>query len=98
MDWTDFKALAAVASGIALSMLLSTATTWRARLTCVAAGTVCAWFGTEPVIHLAGQSYGASGWPYVIAGLLAMTGDRLVRRVLFIVDTIQIPPLLGGDK
>lgn len=89
MNWTDIKFIAAVAFGIVISVLLSTANTLKARLTCVAAGIFFAVFLTQPLIAWAGLEM--SVWQYAVAGLLAMTGDRLARRIFSLVDTAAVP-------
>lgn len=91
MNWSDLKLLLAVGFGLLLSLLLSRADTWRARAICVVAGSVSAYFGTEPLVNWAGPTFETSGWPYVIAGALAMSGDRLVRRILQIVEFGELP-------
>lgn len=91
LDWTDLRLIASVVSGSLLAALFSTANSWRTRLTCVAAGVFCAYFGTEPLIAWAGERYTSSGWPYIIAALLALAGDRLVRRFFQLIDSVAIP-------
>lgn len=98
LDWTDLKLLTAVVFGVVMSMLLSTVRSWKAAAVCVLAGAGFAYFGTEPVIRRLGEVYALDGWPYVLAGLLAMTGDRLARRIMSLVDSLQVPPFLGGQK
>lgn len=97
MNWTDIKLLAAVGSGLVLAFAFSTATSVKARISSILAGSICAFFGTEPLIALAGASYSDAGWPYVVAGALAMTGDRVVRRLMDTVDNTRIP-WFGSDK
>lgn len=89
VNWTDFRFIAAVVGGVAVSVLLSTANTLKARLTCVASGIFFALFLTEPLIQWAGLEF--TTWQYAVAGLLAMTGDRLARRLFALVDTMRVP-------
>lgn len=89
MNGTDFKFIAAVVFGIVISVLLSTAQTIKARLTCVAAGIFFALFLTEPLIKWAGLEF--TTWQYAVAGLLAMSGDRLARRLFTLVDNSKTP-------
>lgn len=91
MDWTDIKLITAVVGGLLLSFLLSTAATFKSRLVAVLTGLFCAYFGTEPIIAWAGATYSGAGWPYLIAGCLALSGDRLVRRGIQLIDTLHIP-------
>lgn len=85
MDWTDIRLLAAVAAGLIMAFLLSTAETIKARLTSVASGIFFAVFFTGPLIDWAGLNLDI--WRYAVAALLAMTGDRLARRIMMLVDT-----------
>lgn len=92
MNWTtDLKFIAAVLGGVVLALLLGSATTWRARLFTVGAGLFAAVLGTEPLIAWAGISFAGDGWPYLLAGALALSGDRLARRALQLIDTARIP-------
>lgn len=94
MDWTDIKLIGSIVTGLVIAFLLSTANTVRARLACVAAGLFFAVFLTEPLIQWAGLEF--SIWKYAVAGLLAMTGDRLARRAFLFVDTARLP--WGNEK
>lgn len=94
MDWTDLKLIASILGGLAVAFLLSTANTVKARLASVVAGLFFAVFLTEPLIRWAGLEF--SVWQYAVAGLLAMTGDRLARRMFMIADTARLP--WGGEK
>lgn len=89
MNWTDIKLISAVAVGLVISVLLSTAKTIKARLTCVASGIFFAIFLTEPLIQWAGLEF--STWQYAVAGLLAMSGDRLARRIFTWIDGMNAP-------
>nr|DAH84853.1 MAG TPA: hypothetical protein [Caudoviricetes sp.] len=89
MDWTDFKLIGAITVGLIVSVLLSTANTLKARLISVSAGIFFALFLTEPLIQWAGLEL--SMWQYAVAGLLAMSGDRLARRIVSLVDTAKTP-------
>lgn len=89
IDWHDFKLVAAIGMGLLMAMLLSTAHSWKARLTAVAAGIFFATLFTEPVIHWLGWEAGV--WKYAIAGLLAMTGDRIARRAFIVIETLNLP-------
>lgn len=91
LDWTDIRLLLAMAGGLVLSLLLSTTATWKGRLVCVSSGLFFAFFGTEPLIHWAGAAYADGGFPYLIAGVLAMSGDRIARRVMQFADGFSIP-------
>ncbi|WP_041544628.1 MULTISPECIES: hypothetical protein [Chelativorans] len=93
MNWTDVKLIAAIAGGLLIAFLLSTANTVKARLTSVATGLFFAVFLTEPLISWAGLEF--SVWQYAVAGLLAMSGDRLARRIMQIIDTSKIQ-ITGG--
>lgn len=95
MNWTDLKFVVAVAVGLLVSVLLSTANTIKARLASVASGLFFALFMTEPLIQWAGLEI--STWQYAVAGLLAMSGDRLARRLFSLVDTVKTP-WEGGTK
>lgn len=95
MNWTDFKLIAAITVGLIVSVLLSTANTWRARFLCVMAGVFFAVFLSEPLVQWAGLEL--SMWQYAVAGLLAMSGDRLARRIVSLVDTAKTP-WEGGFK
>lgn len=89
MNWTDFRLIAAVAGGLIVAFLLSTANTIKARVTSVFSGIFFAAFFTEPLIHWASLEF--TMWQYAIAGLLAMTGDRLARRLMTTVDETNVP-------
>lgn len=89
MNWHDWKLLGAVAGGLVVAVLLSTADTWRARAASVVSGVVFAVYGTQPVIGLLDLAF--SDWQYAVAGLLAMSGDRLARRFMRLIDTAQLP-------
>jgi len=93
LNWTDVKLIAAIAGGLLIAFLLSTANTVKARLTSVATGLFFAVFLTEPLISWAGLEF--SVWQYAVAGLLAMSGDRLARRIMQIIDTSKIQ-ITGG--
>ena len=93
MDWTDLRLIAATAGGLLIAFLLSTANTMKARLASVSAGLFFAVFFTEPLIQWAELSL--SIWQYAVAGLLAMSGDRLARRIMTLIDTAH-PPVGGG--
>lgn len=95
MHWDDFKLWSAIGIGLLMAFLLSAASTIKARLTSVVGGLFFAIFFTGPLISWAGLEF--SVWQYAIAGLLAMTGDRIARRVLNVVDTGSIPNI-GGKK
>lgn len=95
MNWTDIRFIMATAIGVAISVLLSTANTIKARLICVASGVFFALFLTEPLIQWAGLEF--TTWQYAVAGLLAMSGDRLARRLFSLVDTAKAP-WEGGSK
>jgi len=95
MDWTDLRLLASVAAGLLIALLLSTANTIKARLASVAAGLFFAVFLTQPIIGWAGLEF--SDWQYAVAGLLAMTGDRMARRIMTLVDTAR-PPFGGSQR
>lgn len=94
VNWTDFKLLAAVIFGLAIAFMLSTANTWWDRVASVGAGIFFAVFLTEPLISWAGLEF--TVWQYAVAGLLAMSGDRLARRIMGYVDTGNLP--FGGGK
>lgn len=94
MNWTDVKLLGAVAGGLVIAYLLSTAETVKARLTSVGCGLFAAIFFTEPLIAWAGLEF--STWQYAVAGLLAMSGDRLARRIMQLIDTGRLP--FNGGK
>lgn len=94
MDWTDYKLLLATGGGLLIAFLLSTANTVKARLASVAAGLFFAVFFTEPLIAWARLEF--SVWQYAVAGLLAMSGDRLARRIMMLVDTARPP--IGGNR
>ncbi len=98
MNWTDIKLIGAVLGGLALALMLSTATTLKARLVTASAGLFCAFFGTDPIVAWAGVPYAADGWPYLIAGCLALSGDRLVRRGMQLIDTIHVPWPWGSNR
>ncbi|WEX07358.1 hypothetical protein [Chelativorans sp. AA-79] len=93
MNWTDVKLIAAIAGGLLIAFLLSTANTVKARVASVASGLFFAIFLTEPLINWAGLEF--SVWQYAVAGLLAMSGDRLARRIMQVVDTGRLP-VSGG--
>ena len=94
MDWTDVRLLIAVGTGLVVAAFLSTATTIKALLGSVASGLFFAFFLTQPLISWAGLEF--TEWQYAVAGLLAMTGDRLARRIMLIVDEAQ--PWNGGHR
>lgn len=94
MDWTDLKLIGATAFGLLIAFLLSTANTMKARMASVAAGLFFAVFFTEPLIAWAKLEF--SVWQYAVAGLLAMSGDRLARRIMTLVDTAKPP--IGGER
>jgi hypothetical protein len=94
VDWHDIKLLASIAAGLMLAFLLSTADTIKAKIASVLAGLFFAVFFTEPLIDWAGLDVAV--WKYAVSGLLAMTGDRLARRMFMIADTTRLP--WGGDK
>lgn len=91
LDWTDFKLAAAVAGGNLLALLLSRQRGFRHRTTTIVAGVATAYFATEPVLSWAGTTYQQDGWPYVIAGVLALLADRILRRAMDIIDTFEVP-------
>ncbi|WEX10263.1 hypothetical protein [Chelativorans sp. AA-79] len=93
MNWTDVKLIAAIAGGLLIAFLLSTANTVKARVASVASGLFFAIFLTEPLINWAGLEF--SVWQYAVAGLLAMSGDRLARRIMQLIDTSKIQ-ITGG--
>jgi len=95
--WTDLKLIGAALAGILLAFLLAPENTLKSRLVTAGAGLFCCFYGTEPVIAWAGEAYAASGWPYLIAGALALTGDRLVRRAIRLIDTLHLPFWPGGE-
>ncbi len=95
MNWTDFKLIAAVGIGLFVSILLSTAKTIKARITCVACGIFFAVFLTEPLIQWSGLEF--SVWQYAVAGLLSMSGDRIARRFFAVIETSKTP-WEGGVK
>lgn len=94
MNWADYKLIFAVLGGLLVAYLLSTADTIKARLASVAAGLFFAVFFTEPLIAWARLEF--SVWQYAVAGLLAMSGDRLARRIMRLVDNGKLP--LNGGK
>lgn len=74
----------AVGTGLAIAAFLSTAETIKARIGAVISGVFFAVFLTKPLIDWAGLEF--TVWQYAVAGLLAMTGDRLARRIMMLVD------------
>lgn len=94
--WTDLKLIGAALVGLLLAFLLAPENTFKSRLVTAVAGLFCCFYGTEPVIAWAGDTYAAAGWPYLIAGALALTGDRLVRRAIRLIDTLHVPWPGGG--
>lgn len=89
MNFWDFKLVGAVFGGLVVAWMLSTATTIKERLTSIVSGVFAALFFTEPVIGWAELEF--SGVQYAVAGLLAMSGDRLARRIVGLIDTVQLP-------
>lgn len=85
----DTKLILAVVGGLVLAFLLSPGATRRERAASFVAGVFCAMLLTEPLIHLANVDF--TTWQYAIAGILALSGDRLARRLLTLIDTAQIP-------
>jgi hypothetical protein len=95
MDWSDVKLLASIGGALIIAFFLSTAETVWGRIFSVGVGLFFAVFFTEPLIDWAGLQFDV--WQYATAGLLAMTGDRIARRVMGLVDKGQLP-WSGGPR
>jgi hypothetical protein len=93
MDWTDVKLVATIIAGVIVSTLLSTAATWRVRLSSIIAGAFIAVIFTGPLIKWLELEF--STYQYAVAGFLAMSGDRLARRAFDIIDKAPLPPWGG---
>lgn len=89
MNLFDLKFVGAVIGGLLVTFLLSTATTLKERATSIVSGIIAALFFTEPLVGWADLDL--PGIHYAAAAVLAMSGDRLARRVLGLVDTAQLP-------
>lgn len=89
MHWTDLKLIGAILAGLVVALLLSTAQSLKARLAGVAAGIFFAVLFTQPLIAWAHLQF--TTWQYAVAGLLAMSGDRLARRIMSLIDTASVP-------
>jgi len=91
MDWSDIKFFATIAAGVVVAALLSTARSWKESVTTMATGAFFAAIGTGPAVARAGwQDLDAQ---YLVAGLLAIFGERLARRGLQLIDKLEIPRL-----
>lgn len=89
MDWHDLKLVGTIMVASLLAAALSTAKTWTARLIAVGVGAFSAVIFTEPVIHWLGLEF--TVWQYAVSGLLAMSGDRIVRRAFRIIEDGELP-------
>lgn len=89
MDNVDYKLMLSIVLGLVTAFLLSSATTIQARLASITAGLFCAIFLTSHVVEWAGID--GSVYTYAVSGLLAMSGDRLVRRLFQVIDIINVP-------
>jgi hypothetical protein len=89
MDWTDIRLLLSIGGALVIAFILSTAETIWGRFFSVACGLFFAVFFTEPIIDWAGVTFEV--WQYATAGLLAMTGDRIARRLMGLVDQGRLP-------
>lgn len=91
MDWSDIKFFATIMAGVIVAALLSTARSWKESVTTMATGAFFATIGTGPAVALAGwQEMGAH---YLVAGFLAIFGERLARRGFLLIDKLEIPRL-----
>lgn len=97
MDWSDAKLLVSTSVGVVLALLLSSEHSLRERLFIVVSGVFAAFFFTEPLMNWAGEPFHLSGWPHAIAGVLALSGSRLARRLWRLIDELRIP-WPGGDR
>lgn len=89
MDWHDFKLWAAIAGGVGVAASLSTAKTWAARLGAIGSGVFFAIVFTEPILHW--LELDVEVYEFAVAALLALTGDRIARRVSDFVDNGSLP-------
>lgn len=89
MNWTDWRQIATMLGGLALAASLSAAPSWWARAFAVGAGAFFAILFTEPVVHYFQLEPGI--YQNAITGALALSGDRLARRALALVDTLTLP-------
>lgn len=89
MDWHDLKIIASIAGGSLIAAWLSTVKTWQGKAFSIACGVFFAVVFTGPVLHWAGFS--ADEYEFAICGLLAMTGDRLARRIVGLAENGELP-------
>lgn len=75
-----------IVTGCALAVrILATAYQgWKRTLTAVAAGALCAFFGTSPLANYFEVT--DPDLRYLLAGLLALTGDQIVRGIVQIAE------------
>lgn len=89
MDWHDLKIAGTILGAVLLSAALSTAKTWTARLTAVGLGVFFAVVFTDPVMHW--LALDADVYEQAVTGLLALSGDRIARRLFDLVENGQLP-------
>ena len=89
MDWQDLKLIAAIAGGVLVAAALSKAKSWAERLGAIGSGVFFAIVFTDPVLHW--LALDAEVYKFAVAGLLALTGDRIARRVSDFVDNGSLP-------
>ncbi|WP_164743058.1 hypothetical protein [Mesorhizobium sp. Z1-4] len=88
------KLVGSIGLGLLLAWLFSPDRDRRMRIAYLTAGLFFATFGTGPLADWAGLEF--TIWQNLLAGLLAMTGGRLARRVLLLADSGNLP--FGGKN
>ncbi len=83
------KFAATIAGASLVAMLLSKAPTWKERIAAVATGVFLAVVFTGPVMHW--LALDAEVYEQAVAALLAISGDRIVRRLFDLIERGELP-------
>lgn len=89
MDWHDLKIALTIFGAVLLSAALSKAKTWTAKLTAIGLGVFFAVVFSNPVMHW--LSLDVQTYEQAVTGLLALSGDRIARRLFDLVENGQVP-------
>lgn len=89
MDWYDPKFWIPVGAASLFAALLSKAPTWWERLLAVGVGILCAVVLTGPVVHW--MALDAEVYEQAVAAVLAISGDRIVRRLFDLIERGELP-------
>lgn len=89
MDWHDLKIALTIAGAVLLSAALSKAKTWTAKLTAIGLGVFFAVVFTGPVMHW--LALDTEVYEQAVAALLAISGDRIVRRLFDLIERGELP-------